>query len=74
MHQEEIRSIDAHESIQVLGVHMCFTPAWKEQFQVIIEKMCKSITKIMRMSINTYKALVHYNMCLIKTVFLDIEW
>ena len=50
---------------------MHLTPAlsWKGQFEVMRAKMHKSITKIMNMDINSYQALVYYNIYMIRSVF-----
>ena len=57
--EEKIKSIPLNEATRTLGVHINPALSWKSQFEIMREKLNKSIIKFMCMDINPYQDAIY---------------
>ena len=69
VHEERIVSVVPTESTRTLGVHINLSLSWNGQFEVMRKKLHISITKLINTDVNSYQAVVYYNVYMTKSVF-----
>ena len=73
VHGEKTRCIQIKTSTSTLGVHLTPALEWNGQFEVMRKKLHTSITKLMNVDINPCQAAVYFNVCMLTSVFLEVE-
>ena len=67
--------INVKNSVKTLGVHVCPSLSWKDEFERVKNKMKSSIKKLMTVDMKLHQACFYFNTCMLTNViFFDVEW